>query len=535
MTEFVVRGVPRSLRRDGWWLSPAIAGAGGDGPGGGRAGSGGMARGSLNPLALPLLATLVTLADFLFWHHAAGLSVALFALALMLSVRVLTDRRDEPLAMQAATFAPFIASLLPAVETVQLLSVAFLALGTLGATARFILGRGLARRIAPAMLRFAALLPWYSGAELGRLFGRAASVTGWRAYAAGWAMPIVIGSIFLWLLTMANPVAEGWLDDLSGAILSLDILSTRILFWSVAAWFLWPFLASGPIRARLAAPFARGLRSLLAGDRPSPAARPLGGLGFNPGSVSRALVLFNLIFAVQTVLDLRYLWSGAALPDGLTHAAYAHRGAYPLVATALLAGLFALACRPFTQGRPAIRALLFAWVGQNVALVVSSLYRLDLYVDSYGLTHLRVAAAIWMGLVAAGLVSVIWQIWRGRDNLWLLKTNGILLAATLYAASFVNFADMIARHNLDRFVETRGTIATDWHYICTLGPDAAGAWRRFELETGQHPCAGDMWATAPAIEGWRDWGFRSWRVRRYLETSATSPEHGGNARENPRR
>ena len=61
----------------------------------------------------------------------------------------------------------------------------------------------------------------------------------------------------------------------------------------------------------------------------------------------RSLVLFNLLFAVQTVMDVHYLWRGAALPDGMTYATYAHRGAYPLIVTALLAAGFVLvAMRP---------------------------------------------------------------------------------------------------------------------------------------------------------------------------------------------
>ena len=41
--------------------------------------------------------------------------------------------------------------------------------------------------------------------------------------------------------------------------------------------------------------------------------------------------------------------------------------------------------------------------GQNVLLVASSILRLDLYVDIYMLTYWRIAASIWMGLVALGL------------------------------------------------------------------------------------------------------------------------------------
>jgi len=51
------------------------------------------------------------------------------------------------------------------------------------------------------------------------------------------------------------------------------------------------------------------------------------------------------------------------------------------------------------QGDP---ALVYLWVAQNVLLVTSSILRLDLYVQIYLLTWWRVAAFIWMLLVAFG-------------------------------------------------------------------------------------------------------------------------------------
>ena len=54
-----------------------------------------------------------------------------------------------------------------------------------------------------------------------------------------------------------------------------------------------------------------------------------------------------MLFAVQTNLDVTFLWGNAALPADITYAAYAHRGAYPLILTALLAAGFVLvAMRP---------------------------------------------------------------------------------------------------------------------------------------------------------------------------------------------
>ena len=72
---------------------------------------------------------------------------------------------------------------------------------------------------------------------------------------------------------------------------------------------------------------------------------------------------------------------------------------------------------------PLMRALVFLWVGQNVLLVVSSILRLDLYVETYLLTYWRVAAFIWMLIVAVGLILIVVRIVTYRSNAWLISAN----------------------------------------------------------------------------------------------------------------
>src|SRR5262249_2391930 len=149
-------------------------------------------------------------------------------------------------------------------------------------------------------------------------------------------------------------------------------------------------------------------------------------------SVLIALGLFNAIFAIENGLDIAFLWSGAPLPTGTTMAEYAHQGAYPLIATAILAGVFVLATlKPgsATAADPLIRWLVTLWVGQNILLVASSILRTCDYVETFSLTQLRIAALLWMGLVALGLALILWRMLTGRSARWLINANA--LAATI--------------------------------------------------------------------------------------------------------
>ena len=209
-----------------------------------------------------------------------------------------------------------------------------------------------------------------------------------------------------------------------------------MLFWALALSIVWPF-----VHVRW-----RGKRELAASlaEAAAPAQQTRSDRidFFGVMTIQRSLILFNLLFAVQTVLDVIYLWGNVKLPDDISYASYAHRGAYPLILTALLAAGFVLAAmRP---GGPAeksavIRPLVYLWVAQNVLLVASSILRLDLYVQIYLLTWWRIAAFIWMLLVAFGLLLIVTRIALNRSNGWLIRANLITLTATLYVCSLVNF------------------------------------------------------------------------------------------------
>ena len=248
---------------------------------------------------------------------------------------------------------------------------------------------------------------------------------------AVWIMPVFVGLVFLALFEDANPIIASLIAKIDLWYLFRFFDLGRVLFWAAMFVIIWPFL-----RARL--PECKAKRNMMPEHPAKPKAdRTIESIVFGPAAILRALIVFNIMFAFQSLLDATYLIGGVALPDGMTYASYAHRGAYPLIFTALLAAAFVLiAMREGSSARnnSLIRSLVFVWVGQNVLLVLSSILRLDLYVGVYGLTYWRVSAFIWMGLVAIGLLSIIWKIWRNKNAEWLVASNLMSVAAALYAS-----------------------------------------------------------------------------------------------------
>jgi hypothetical protein len=160
----------------------------------------------------------------------------------------------------------------------------------------------------------------------------------------------------------------------------------------------------------------------------------------------------------------------------MTLAEYAHRGAYPLIATALLAAGFVLVTlRPGSASAavPAIRALVTVWIAQNLVLVASSIERTLDYVAAYSLTTLRIAALAWMALVAVGLVLVCWRLLRGKNPSWLINANLIAAGALLSLFAFIDSAELAARYNVNHAREAGGKgPELDLCYLRSLGGSA---------------------------------------------------------------
>jgi hypothetical protein len=234
--------------------------------------------------------------------------------------------------------------------------------------------------------------------------------------------------------------------------------------------------------------------------------------------LQRCLVLFNAVFAVQTILDVVYLFGGAHLPNGMSYAEYAHRGSYPLVITTLLAAAFVLIGYrpgPATRETTLVRRLVLLWLLQNVFLTITSAWRLHIYTEIYGLTRLRVAASIWMLLVAAGLAWIALRIAGGQTNRWLVNRVLSTTFIVLYASSFLNFDHWIAWQNVRHCREAGGNAyLLDYDYMQQLGPEAIPAlvWLG---ESHRNPSNTNTLIILRTrldrqMENWRGWTYRGW-------------------------
>jgi hypothetical protein len=329
--------------------------------------------------------------------------------------------------------------------------------------------------------------------------------------------PVILICIFMMLFTQANPIIAKYLDRIDWAFIAGFLSPWRGVFWLFSGAIVWAALRPRFSPAKPGAPVA--LPNL---DR-----------WFNRNSIILSLVLFNALFVMQNTLDIAFLWSGKELPDGLNYAEFAHAGAYPLIVTALLAAAYVLITfSNLKYHSVAGERLVYLWIAQNIFLVISAIDRTTHYIEIYSLTYLRIAALIWMGLVALGLALITVRIFLARTNMWLINMNVLALAATLYACCFINFDRFIADYNVRHAKEVTGSGTNiDLAYIKELGPEALPALRWLEMNAKYSPLcmvaagimADDMEhdLAASMNADWRAW---TWRKQRRLDSILSKVE-----------
>jgi hypothetical protein len=481
---------------------------------------------SANPAnkRVAVLAALVLLADILLFRQSFGINLFLFAVVvsagILFSARTRYNLRAAAMGMGYAVFTSFPLVIGP---SSMAMAVAIVAVMSIALAAARLAPRN-PSRLPLVLCRFLAVAPLrlFDDARKRRLeYPKNLPVGQVGPGLRVWILPLVLATVFLILFAMANPVIDQLLRSINLLAFWRFLNFWRLTFWLLVAICVWALL-----RPRLLL-----IRKRI-GDAlpPAPASE---NILLSHASILRSLIIFNAMFGVQTLLDVFYLWGGADLPAGMTHAQYAHRGAYPLIATALMAGAFVLVA--MRRGGPgdksvAIRTLVHIWIGQNILLCLSAILRLDLYVEVYSLTELRIAAGIWMGLVAVGLGLILLRIVFRRSNEWLIAMNLASLTMVLYATAWIDIPAFIARFNVEHSLEVAHEgVPLDLRYLRSLGPSAIPALDTYISALTSSD--GSKFREAQAYRNilassferkshdWRSWSLRSAGMTSYLDAN----------------
>lgn len=180
-------------------------------------------------------------------------------------------------------------------------------------------------------------------------------------------------------------------------------------------------------------------------------------------------VALNVLLVLITLLDINYLYLGKGLPEGITHKQFVHNGVGMLMFSILLGvGLILYLFRGslnFDTGNKIIKYLVYAWLLQNLIMVISTAMRNYVYITEALLTYKRIGVYYWLALAAAGLISTIVKINKLKRSWYLVRSTTFFAYFLLIGSSAIDWDQYISNYNFSKIKDIAGL---DKRYLINL-------------------------------------------------------------------
>ncbi|GMQ57845.1 hypothetical protein AN1V17_22400 [Vallitalea sediminicola] len=195
--------------------------------------------------------------------------------------------------------------------------------------------------------------------------------------------------------------------------------------------------------------------------------------------------ILDIVYLSFCMIQFIYLFGGNNdLPAGYTYADYAREGFFQLVFLSVINIILIYIINKFYLGIKintdisirdnnyrkdiVVSYLLFTMVICTFVLIISSMYRLNLYEEAYGYTRLRLLVYMFIIFESVIMILVAINIWNKK--LPITRVALIVALSSYLIINFINIDGIIAKENINRYVAT-GKI--DLQYLIDLSTDAA--------------------------------------------------------------
>ncbi|MEO6254678.1 MAG: DUF4173 domain-containing protein [Ferruginibacter sp.] len=181
-----------------------------------------------------------------------------------------------------------------------------------------------------------------------------------------------------------------------------------------------------------------------------------------------SLVMLNVLLFCINAIDITYVWFGFSYTANLNLKDYVHEGTGMLIFSIVLAMMVLLfffrGNLNFYKKNKWLRYGAYAWIFQNVVLVVSVLFRDYYYIAHMGLAYKRIGVLVFLLMVLMGLTTIFIKIHQRKTAYYLWRVNGWVAIILLVAGSCVHWDETIASYNLAH----KNTIPVDVKFLLTL-------------------------------------------------------------------
>jgi hypothetical protein len=270
-------------------------------------------------------------------------------------------------------------------------------------------------------------------------------------------IPLLVGLVFVLIFSFANPVVATLLDRVWSSSAELidwffqQIKPTRIVLWGA-----WVMLFAGLIRPVVEGPLFDVLHKLKETLVPADVVKKRE----KPGdyrSAAATLILVNILFFIYNLIDVKYLYLRAQLPEGINWITYTHSGCgwltFALFVSTVVTGRIFWNRLNFHKDAAKLKTICYIWVIQNGILAIGTIRRIQMYIDFSGLTHLRMTGIYGALLIMAGLGIMVCKVRSNRSFIWLFRKYALAFSLAVLSLALTPNDYLCTSYNVERVLE----------------------------------------------------------------------------------
>ena len=182
-------------------------------------------------------------------------------------------------------------------------------------------------------------------------------------------------------------------------------------------------------------------------------------------------IALGLVYLLFCGIQIMYLFAGVGqLPEGYTYAEYARQGFSELMFVCLINLLIVLIGTKYFRENIVLKIVLTVITGCTYLMVISSAYRMYMYISVYQMSVLRIWVLwtlVWLTFILTGALITVY------NNKFSLFVYSMIVTSALYLVfAYAKPAYLVANYNLsDHYDESN----IDFYYLRHMNPDACPA------------------------------------------------------------
>lgn len=181
--------------------------------------------------------------------------------------------------------------------------------------------------------------------------------------------------------------------------------------------------------------------------------------------------IMAVVYVLYSFIQIRYLFLGNGLPEGITYSEYAHQGFWQLLFVAFINICMVMICGYLFEKNKILDGIMTIISGCTFVMIASAFYRMMLYVGAYHLTMLRVLV-LWALMVLAFIMTgVVISIYKNQFPF--MKYAIMTIISAYLILSFARPDYWIAKYNISKMEEISSDNLS--YMLYSLSWDAAPA------------------------------------------------------------